>query len=163
MSAPVGCTLRLERPHWQTGLFWYGHPQPRQTYSYSFTSFVCNNNADLQVRGRNENCISTDPFLEWALCDNIHSRIVISFCYSHTNGSIFCHTTATTPCTSERLRYYDIIVWLWYHILDYDIILHIIPMISWVWYGVWYHGQNLWYHKKVIDYDIIDMIWTMIS
>ncbi len=33
---------------------------------------------------------------------------------------------------SGRLRYYDIIVWLWYHVfkLDYDIILHIIPMIS---------------------------------
>ena len=31
---------------------------------------------------------------------------------------------------SGRLRYYDIIVWLWYHVLDYDIIGKFWTMIS---------------------------------
>jgi hypothetical protein len=34
------------------------------------------------------------------------------------------------PISSGTLRYYDIIVFLWYHSLDYDIIVNIIPMIS---------------------------------
>jgi hypothetical protein len=56
--------------------------------------------------------------------------------------------------TSGTLRYYDIIVFLWYHSFLYDVIVNIIPMISYIWYWLWYHSKN---------HDIKGKIWTMIS